>query len=90
VGPIAKGMFEKPVSNFAEASAFSEIDRLRGNAASVMFGTLAPAGTGSVNIKDLEKLPSARIQKKEEAKRRDPVDIPLKLKNRHGSKNHIK
>lgn len=60
VGPIAKGMFEKAVDNFAEAAAFAEHDTMRGVAASVMFGTLAEVGTGMVEIKDAEKLPATR------------------------------
>jgi DNA-directed RNA polymerase II subunit RPB1 len=57
VGPIAKGMFEKAVDNFAYASAFTEFDRVKGVAASVMFGTTAQVGTGTVEIKDADRLP---------------------------------
>ena len=60
VGPIAKGMFEKAVDNFAHASAFAEHDGMKGVAASVMFGTLAEVGTGTVEIKNAEKLPARK------------------------------
>ncbi len=69
VGPIAKGMFEKAVDNFAEAAAFGEHDEMHGVAASVMFGTLPEVGTGVVEIKDAETLPVV--------KKRPPVTIPL-------------
>lgn len=68
VGPIAKGMFEKAVDNFAEAAAFGEFDDMKGVAASVMYGTLPKVGTGTVEIKDSEKMP---VEKK-------PVKIPIK------------
>ena len=68
VGPIAKGMFEKAVDNFGEAAAFAEHDKMKGMAAAVMFGTLAEAGSGTVEIKDAEKLPA----------KRKPLEIPLK------------
>jgi len=59
VGPLAKGMFEKAVDNFAEASAFTENDLIKGVAGAVMMGTTADkAGTGSVEVKDAEKMPS--------------------------------
>jgi intein/homing endonuclease len=68
VGPIAKGMFEKAVDNFGEAAAFAEHDKMKGVAAAVMFGTLAEVGSGTVEIKDAEKLPA----------KRKPMEIPLK------------
>ena len=74
-GPVAKGMFEKPVDNFAEASIFGEKDNLKGVAASVMFGTLANLGTGSVKIRDLEKMPAT---KKHVCTTRKPVAVPVK------------
>lgn len=59
VGPLAKGMFEKAVDNFAEAAAFTENDLIKGVAGAVMMGTTADkAGTGGVEVKDAEKLPS--------------------------------
>jgi len=58
VGPISKGMFEKPIDNFAEAAAFAEHDDMKSVASSVMFGTLAQVGTGVVDIKDAGKLPA--------------------------------
>lgn len=69
VGPIAKCMFEKAVDNFRTSAAFVEYDKMKGVAASVMFGALAEVGSGTVDIKDTEKLP---------AKRRVPIEIPLK------------
>ena len=60
VGPIAKGLFEKTVENFAESSCFAEQDMMQGVAASIMYGTLPPVGTGTVEIKDGEKLPGRR------------------------------
>lgn len=69
VGPIAKGMFERAVDNFGEAAAFAEHDKMKGVAAAVMFGTLAEVGSGTVEIKDSEKLPA----------KRKPLDIPVKL-----------
>jgi DNA-directed RNA polymerase beta' subunit len=60
VGPIAKGLFEKTVENFAESSAFCEQDMMQGVAASIMYGTLPPVGTGTVEIKDAERMPSRR------------------------------
>lgn len=68
VGPIAKGMFEKAVDNFAEAAAFGEFDKMKGVSAAVMYGTLPDVGTGTVTIKDSEKLPAAR----------KPVKLPAK------------
>jgi len=70
VGPIAKGMFEKAVENFAEASCFAEHDEMHGMAAAVMFGTVAEAGTGLVEIKDAEKLPA----------KRELIKIPTKIR----------
>ena len=57
VGPVSKGIFEKPVENFAEAAAFSERDTMESVASAVMFGTTARVGTGPVDIKDAERLP---------------------------------
>ena len=61
-------MFEKAVDNFGEASAFGEHDNMKGVSSSVMFGTLAEVGSGTVEIKDLERLPA----------RRTPLAIPIK------------
>lgn len=57
VGPIAKGLFEKAVDNFSISAAFGEVDSTKGVAAAVMFGKLALAGTGTVEIKEADKLP---------------------------------
>lgn len=70
VGPLAKGMFEKAVDNFGEAAAFAEHDTMRGVSAAVMYGTLPEVGTGTVCIKDADKLPAIRVRK--------PVKIPSK------------
>lgn len=67
VGPIAKGLFEKAVDNFAEAAAFSEFDNMHGVASAVMYGVLPHVGSGTVEIKDSEKLPANK-----------PVKIPMK------------
>jgi DNA-directed RNA polymerase beta' subunit len=77
-GPVAKGMFEKPVDNFAEASIFGEKDNLRGVAASVMFGTLANLGTGSVKIRDLEKMPATTKPPTKTPPTRKPIVVPIK------------
>jgi len=60
VGPLAKCMFEKAVDNCGEAAAFTEKDLMTGVSAAVMFGTLAPVGTGLVEIKDAERMPVKR------------------------------
>lgn len=65
VGPLAKGMFEKAVDNFAEASIFGEYDQIRGVAGAVMMGTSTDkAGTASVEVKDAERLPSYSMERK--------------------------
>lgn len=79
VGPIAKGMFEKAVDNFAEASAFGEFDRMKGVSAAVMYGTLPEVGTGTVTIKDSEKLPVVRKPVKVPSKKRGEVEIAEKI-----------
>lgn len=68
VGPLAKGMFEKAVDNFAEAAAFAEHDSMKGVSAAVMYGTLPEVGTGTVCIKNSDKLPAVR----------KPVKLPPK------------
>ena len=60
VGALAKGMFEKSVDNFAEAAAFTEVDWVKGVSACVMMGTTCRGGTGSVEVKDAERLPVKR------------------------------
>lgn len=72
VGPLAKGMFEKAVENIAESSAFAEHDIMKGVSAAIMFGALPEVGTGTVQIKDAEKLP---------ARSRKPIDVPLAPKS---------
>jgi len=60
VGPLAKGMFEKAVDNFVESALFTEHDDMKGVSGAIMFGTVVKAGTGTVEIKDAERLPAAR------------------------------
>lgn len=60
VGPLAKGMFEKAVENFAESAAFGEHDIMQGVSAAVMMGTAPFVGTGTVDIKDEDTLPVIR------------------------------
>ena len=61
VGPLAKGLFEKAVENFAESSAFAERDIMKGVSAAVMMGTVPEVGTGTVEIRDSESLPVERV-----------------------------
>ena len=51
VGPISKGMFEKATENFAEASAFGEVDFLDSLSSNITLGTTAQLGTGVVQAK---------------------------------------
>ena len=76
VGPSAKGMFEKSVNNFREAAVFSEYDTMKGVSAAIMFGTLPEIGTGTVEIKDAERLTASR--KKNSVNKRPSVHIPVK------------
>lgn len=48
-GPIAKGMFEKSVDNFASSGIYTELDAMRGVSASVMFGVVTDLGSGAVH-----------------------------------------
>jgi DNA-directed RNA polymerase beta' subunit len=50
VGPIAKVMFEQPVTNAITAAVGTEQDSMRSIASSIMMGTLS-SGTGSVIVK---------------------------------------
>ena len=69
VGPIAKGLFERTVDNYAYSATFTEHDSLSGLSASVMFGTLSRHGTGGVTVskKKMEKVmtdsPSDALEK---------------------------
>lgn len=54
VGPIARGMFETSVDHFSKSSINTEVDTMKGIFSSVMMGTVAPAGTGLVDIIDVE------------------------------------
>jgi DNA-directed RNA polymerase beta' subunit len=55
-GPNAKIMFEKNIDNAAVASAFSENDVMTSLASSVMYGKLARVGSGSVIIRDKDRM----------------------------------
>lgn len=63
VGPIAKGLFEKTVENFAESSCFAEMDMMKGVASCIMYGSLAPVGSAIPEIKDGERMPTRRFIK---------------------------
>jgi len=56
VGPVSKGLFEKPVDNFAHAAMFTENDHIKTLAASVMLGTTSNVGTGRIHLTKSEKI----------------------------------
>jgi hypothetical protein len=56
VGPNAKIMFEKNIDNAAVASTFTEKDAMTSLSSAVMYGKLAPVGSGSVIIRDKERM----------------------------------
>jgi DNA-directed RNA polymerase subunit A" len=58
--PTAKLMFEKTVDNATESAVFCEHDTLSGCSGSILMGCLIPAGTGTVSIKDPERMPVER------------------------------
>jgi DNA-directed RNA polymerase beta' subunit len=68
VGPNAKIMFEQAVDNAVEASAFSEIDDMKGVSSAIMYGLTSKAGTGMVEIKPMDQIPITPTFKKEEIK----------------------
>ncbi len=57
-GQLKKIMFEQPVDNATEAAAFTEVDRLTSIPASIMYGRVAPSGTGMVDIQPVDQIPS--------------------------------
>lgn len=61
VGPIAKIMFEKSVANGVTASVFTENDMIDSVSASVMYGKQAKCGTGLVNVKSIDKIPTKKV-----------------------------
>lgn len=55
-GPNAKIMFEKNIDNAAVASTFSENDAMTSLSSAVMYGKLARVGSGSVIIRDKDRM----------------------------------
>eukprot|EP00762_Andalucia_godoyi_P007867 ANDGO_01232.mRNA.1 DNA-directed RNA polymerase II subunit 1 len=49
-GPLMRASFEESVEILCEASAFGEVDRLKGLSGNIMLGQLAPLGTGSFGL----------------------------------------
>lgn len=62
VGPLAKGMFEKPVDNFIEAATFGENDPMKSVSAAVMMGSIANVGTTMTKIYDEDRMPVKRTK----------------------------
>jgi DNA-directed RNA polymerase beta' subunit len=60
VGTFAKGMFEKVVDNFREASTFGEHDPMNSLSSSIFMGTIPKCGTGVVDVRDVATLPVRR------------------------------
>lgn len=56
-GPISKIMFERAVDNGIQASVFGEKDHLNTVSSAVMFGLIAPSGTGTVSVVREDKVP---------------------------------
>ena len=54
-GPIAKIMFETSVDNAITSASYGETDDMKSVASAVMFGFNSKAGTGSVEIVELDK-----------------------------------
>ena len=79
VGPLAKAMFEKAVENISESAAFAEHDMMKGVSGAIMFGVLPEVGTGTVEIKDAEKLPATRRA----------IDVPMGTKGVVGGKKKL-
>lgn len=69
VGPNAKVMFEKNIDNAVTASAFTERDNMVSLASSVMYGKLAKAGSGMVNVRNKEKISNPVHYIKENSKK---------------------
>ena len=49
-GPLHKASFEETVEMLLEASAYSEVDYLKGVTENIMLGQLAPIGTGEIDV----------------------------------------
>lgn len=54
LGPIAKIMFEQSVTNSIMASVFTETDKMKSIASSLMFGMSTNGGTGTVDLEPLD------------------------------------
>lgn len=56
-GPLLKASFEETVEMLLEASAYADIDYIRGVTENIMLGQLAPLGTGEIDLfMDISKL----------------------------------
>jgi DNA-directed RNA polymerase beta' subunit/intein/homing endonuclease len=62
VGPIAKIMFEQPVDNAIQAAIFGEPDMMRSVSSSIMYGTVARAGTGVVKVDKPDRMASKPVR----------------------------
>ncbi|OMJ92206.1 hypothetical protein SteCoe_5081 [Stentor coeruleus] len=72
-GPLHKASFEETVEMLLEASAYSEVDFLKGVTESIMLGQLAPIGTGEIDVLiDAEKIEHAQTIY-------DPLEVPEML-----------
>lgn len=72
-GPLHKASFEETVEMLLEASAYSEVDYLKGVTESIMLGQLAPIGTGEIDLLiDTEKIEKAQTIY-------DPLEAPEML-----------
>ena len=61
VGPISKIMFEQAVDNAAQAAVFGEPDMMNSVSSSIMYGMTAKSGTGIVDVKPSDKIPSRPV-----------------------------
>ena len=72
-GPLHKASFEETVEMLLEASAYSEVDYLKGVTESIMLGQLAPIGTGEIDLLlDIDKIEKAQTIY-------DPLEAPEML-----------
>ena len=72
-GPLHKASFEETVEMLLEASAYSEVDYLKGVTESIMLGQLAPIGTGEIDVLiDIEKIEKSQTVY-------DPLEAPEML-----------
>jgi DNA-directed RNA polymerase II subunit RPB1 len=62
LGPLRKCSFEETVEILLEAGLFSETDKLAGITENIMFGQLAPFGTGCFDLQlDLKAIENAKL-----------------------------